>query len=61
MGLAREYGLEVHVEEPKPKEGNTDTWTIRTVTSSASKSERQQWINIDEKGSTTRSISAPRG
>jgi len=45
--LARKYGLEVHVEEPKPKEGNTDTWTIRIVTRPASKTEKQQRINID--------------
>ena len=46
-GLARKYGLEVHVEEPKPKEGNTDTWTIRIVTRPASTTEKQQRINID--------------
>lgn len=46
-GLSRKYGLEVHVEEPKPKEGNTDTWTLRIVTRPGSKTEKQQRINID--------------
>lgn len=43
----RRYKLEASVEEPKPKEGNTRTWTIRIVTRPGSKSERQQRINLD--------------
>jgi predicted nucleotidyltransferase component of viral defense system len=46
-GLSRKYSLDVSVEEPKPKEGNTDTWTIRVFTRPSMKSEKQQKVNID--------------
>ena len=46
-GLARKYGLDVSVEEPRSTPGNTDTWTIRVVTRPTSKSEKQQRISID--------------
>ena len=47
QGLSRKYSLDVRVEEPKPKEGNTDTWTIRVFTRPSTKSAKQQRINID--------------
>ncbi|MGO8693504.1 MAG: nucleotidyl transferase AbiEii/AbiGii toxin family protein [Rectinemataceae bacterium] len=46
-GLSRKYGLVVDVEEPKIKDGDTKTWTIRVTTHPGSKSEKQQRINID--------------
>jgi predicted nucleotidyltransferase component of viral defense system len=46
-GLSRKYSLDVSVEEPKPKEGNTDTWTIRVITRPQTKTEKQHKINID--------------
>jgi predicted nucleotidyltransferase component of viral defense system len=46
-GLSRKYELDVTVEDPKIKSGNTDTWTIRVITRAESRSEKQQRINID--------------
>lgn len=43
----RKYGLAASVEDPRPKEGNTKTWTIRIITRPGSKSEKQQRINLD--------------
>lgn len=46
-GLTRKYGLEVSVEEPKNKEGNTETWTVRVITKPSTKSGKQHKISID--------------
>jgi len=46
-GLTRKYGLEVTVEAPKKRVGNTDTWTIRVITHAKSRSVKQQRINVD--------------
>ena len=43
----QKYGLVASVDDPKPKEGNTKTWTIRIITRPGSKSEKQQRINLD--------------
>lgn len=43
----QKYGLVASVEDPRPKESNTKTWTIRIITRPGSKNENQQRINLD--------------
>jgi len=45
--FSQKYGLVASVEDPRPREGNTKTWTIRIITRPGSKSEIQQRINLD--------------
>jgi hypothetical protein len=45
--FGQKYGLVPSVDDPRPKEGNTKTWTIRIITRPGSKSEKQQRIDLD--------------
>ncbi|MGA2975028.1 MAG: nucleotidyl transferase AbiEii/AbiGii toxin family protein [Spirochaetia bacterium] len=45
--FGQKYGLVASVEDPRPKEGNTKTWTIRIITRPGAKSEKQQRIDLD--------------
>jgi predicted nucleotidyltransferase component of viral defense system len=45
--FGQKYGLVARVEDPRPKESNTTTWTIRIATRPGSKSEKQQRVNLD--------------
>ena len=46
-GFDLKYRLVASVDDPKPTEGNTKTWTIRIMTRPGSKSEKQQRVNLD--------------